>query len=560
VPPLVQVECSLQNVPHPDLQVGAIRMSLLPPVARAAELDLSCDMKEMPEGVRTSFKYRLDALERATVARLARAFRTLIEEAVRAPDRPLPELPLLSRAERHLLRHEWNDTARPRPAAPSVDGLFRERAAASPGSVALVFRGGHWSYAALAARARGLARRLRRLGVGPEVPVGVCAERSDDLVAALLGVLEAGGCYVPLDPAYPPERLAGTIEDSGASVVVAHGRTMDLAGELAGRAPGVRVVPVEESDGAPGEDEARAPLPSGGDRPVYAIYTSGSTGRPKGAVNAHRAVANRLLWGQEAFPLGPGDRVLQKTPFGFDVSAWELFWPLISGAGLVVAEPGGHLEPAYLADLAARERVTVLHFVPPMLRAFLDHPGAGSCRSVRRVIASGEALPGELARRFHQVLGGAELHNLYGPTEAAVEVSAWPARPGAVTGVGDGVPIGRPGAHVRLSVLDRDLRPAPPGAPGELAIGGLAPARGYLGRPGLTAERFVPDPTAPRAGARIYRTGDLSRHRAGGEIEFLGRLDQQVKVRGFRVEPGEIEAALLEHPAVRSAAVVAAPD
>ncbi len=329
--PLVQVQCSLQNVPHPDLQVGAIRMSLLPPVARASEIDLSCDMKEMPEGVRTSFKYRLAVLDRTTAARMARGFQALIEAAVAEPDRPVAELPLLSRAERHVLTHEWNDTATARPGPASIPERFARRAARASDAVALVFGREHWSYGALAARAGRLARRLRRLGVGPETPVGVSVERSAELPVALLGVLEAGGCYVPLDPSYPPARLARMLAESGAPVVV-----VDQAPEAATAGPVGEAGPVRVRVGAPDEggDPAGPGLASpalGGDHAVYTIFTSGSTGRPKGAVNSHRAVLNRLLWMEEAFHLTAADRVLQKTPFSFDVSAWEASAPSSPG-------------------------------------------------------------------------------------------------------------------------------------------------------------------------------------------------------------------------------------
>jgi acyl-coenzyme A synthetase/AMP-(fatty) acid ligase/acyl carrier protein len=284
------------------------------------------------------------------------------------------------------------------------------------------------------------------------------------------------------------------------------------------------------------------------------IYTSGSTGRPKGAVNTHRGIANRLLWMQETFGLTPEDRVLQKTPTSFDVSVWELFWPLMVGARLVLARPGGHQDPAYLARRIREAGVTTLHFVPSMLQVFLEEPGAAACDSLRRVIASGEALPGGLARRFQELLGGsgAELHNLYGPTEAAVDVTWWPcasesgARP---------VPIGRPVANTRIHLRDAHGHEVPVGSAGELCIGGVQLARGYWRRPELTAERFVPDSYGGEPGGRLYRTGDLARRLPGGEIEFLGRLDHQVKLRGVRIELGEIEAALAACPEVREVVV-----
>ncbi len=306
--------------------------------------------------------------------------------------------------------------------------------------------------------------------------------------------------------------------------------------------------------GSPPRPPRRRALP---DNLAYVIYTSGSTGRPKGAMNSHRAVVNRLLWMQEAYCLGAADRVLQKTPISFDVSVWELFWPLLAGATLVVARPGGHQDPAYLVQLIREQRITTLHFVPSMLQVFLEAPGVPALGTVRQVFASGEALPAELARRCHARLAAAELHNLYGPTEAAVDVTAWRVERGARRST---VPIGRPVANTSIHLLDAAFGLVPIGVAGELAIGGVQPARGYLNRPELTAEKFVPDPAAGARGvpgARMYRTGDLARRLADGSVEFLGRLDHQVKIRGFRIELGEIEAALAAHPAVREAVVAA---
>ncbi|MFD8818518.1 amino acid adenylation domain-containing protein, partial [Streptomyces sp. NPDC059627] len=304
-------------------------------------------------------------------------------------------------------------------------------------------------------------------------------------------------------------------------------------------------------DGFPGTEPAPA---AGPDHLAYVIYTSGSTGRPKGVQVPHRGIANRLRWMQDAYRLTGADTVLQKTPVSFDVSVWELFWPLLTGARLVLAEPGGHRDPEHLAALVRDERVTVCHFVPPMLDTFLAAGRAADCGSLRLVVCSGEALPADLARRFHLALPEAALENLYGPTEASVDVTRWTSRPGWT---GAAVPIGTPIANTRAYVLDALLRPAPVGVPGELYLGGVQLARGYGGRPGLTADRFVPDPYGDAPGARLYRTGDLARWHADGYVEYLGRTDHQVKVRGFRIELGEIEAALLDlEPVAQAVAVV----
>src|SRR4029079_2888836 len=286
---------------------------------------------------------------------------------------------------------------------------------------------------------------------------------------------------------------------------------------------------------------------------AYVIYTSGSTGRPKGAMNSHRGIVNRLLWMQKRYNLSLQDRVLQKTPFSFDVSVWEFFWPLLTGACLVVAKPGGHQEPAYLVATIAQEKITTVHFVPSMLQVFVETPGVEACTSLQRVLASGEALPFDLVESYHRKLS-APLYNLYGPTEAAVDVTHWDAEPGDPRGI---VPIGRPVANTAIHLLDRHLNPVPVGVAAELYIGGVQVGRGYWNRPDLTAERFVPDPQPLAPGTRLYRTGDLARRWPEGEVEYLGRLDHQVKVRGFRIELGEVETALSAQEGVREAVVLA---
>ncbi|HVB38537.1 MAG TPA: amino acid adenylation domain-containing protein, partial [Vicinamibacterales bacterium] len=381
-----------------------------------------------------------------------------------------------------------------------------------------------------------------------------------ELPVALLAILKAGGAYVPLDPDYPPSRLTFMVEDAACPVLVTRS---DLRARLlgpdgnAGGSPDRPVALVcldtDEADGQPldegplrDEERIGAVTP---DNLAYVIYTSGSTGVPKGAMNIHRAVVNRLEWMQAAYRIDGRDCVLQKTPYSFDVSVWELFWPLMTGARMCLARPEGHKDAAYLIDLINAAGVTVLHFVPSMLQAFLQHPRAGSCQGVRRVICSGEALSPETAGLLVGTLP-ADLHNLYGPTEAAIDVTHWTC--GASTSSETTVPIGRPIANTALYIVDEAMNPVPIGVAGELLIGGVPVARGYLGRPDLTAEKFVPNPFGS---GRLYRTGDRSRYREDGAIEFLGRLDDQVKVRGFRIEPGEIESALVGCEGVAEAAV-----
>ncbi|GAA3808759.1 non-ribosomal peptide synthetase [Amycolatopsis tucumanensis] len=471
------------------------------------QFDLALEAFLVDGEMRVEATYSTELFTAATVERFLAHLESLLAAAVGAPDRPVSRLEFFEDTALIGDAREVPETTLPE--------LFAEQVARTPDATAVVYEGVALTYAELDARATELARRLAGAGVGPEHIVGVRQDRSLDLIVSLLAVLKAGGAYLPLDPSYPAERLSMMIEDAQPTVVL----------------------PAELHD----EGELRA---AGPDNPAYVIYTSGSTGRPKGVVVSHRAIVNRLLWMQHEYGLTAEDRVLQKTPSSFDVSVWEFFWPLITGATLVFAKPGGHKDPRYLSELIARERVTTVHFVPSMLRAFVESGARPS--TLRRVICSGEALPSDLARELPHV------HNLYGPTEAAVDVSHWPVTEGAGTGT---VPIGRPVWNTQLHVLDRHLQPVAPGAVGELYLGGVQLARGYLNRPGLTASRFVAGPN----GERLYRTGDLVR-RTGDALEFLGRADDQVKIRGFRVELGEVEAALTALPEVVSAGVVARPE
>jgi nucleotide sugar dehydrogenase len=444
------------------------------------------------------------------------------------------------------------------PAGDCLHERVAAQAARTPDAVAVTCGKAALSYRELCRQAGALAGELRAEGVGPEVLVGVAMERSPELPVTLLAILAAGGAYVPLDPSYPAERLRFMAADSAVPVIVTQER---LAASLPAFNQSARILVADRHRAAEEVDDA--PWPAAAADPsglAYVIYTSGSTGRPKGAMNCHRAIVNRLLWMQERYVLGPGDAVLQKTPTSFDVSVWELFWPLLAGARLVMAMPDVHRDAGLLAREIVDFGITTIHFVPSMLAAFLDQPGVERCASLRRVFASGEALPADLAARFFARLPGAELHNLYGPTEAAVDVTAWECER-APGGVGPAaspatIPIGWPVANTSIHLLDAGGGPVPDGETGELAIGGVQVGRGYWHRPALTAERFVPDLFAAAAGTRLYRTGDLARRRPDGAFEFLGRLDHQVKIRGVRVEPGEVEAALRTHPAVAEAVVV----
>ncbi|MFE0459880.1 amino acid adenylation domain-containing protein [Kitasatospora sp. NPDC058965] len=476
----------------------------------------------------------------------SRLLRVLDALATCDPDLPTSRIDTTDATERtRLLANGTGPTATP--SEVGLSELFEAQAGRSPQATALVFEDTELTYAELNNRVDRLARLLVAHGAGPERVVALVLERSVELVVAILAVLKAGAAYLPVDPEYPAERIRHLIEDGAPALVLATGNTAD-------RVPGATLVLdsprlLPELEAVDTTSALPAPHP---DNPAYVIYTSGSTGRPKGVVVPHRGISNRLAWMQHTHRLTADDRVLQKTPFGFDVSVWEFLWPLLEGATLVVARPGGHRDAAYLAELIQRRGITVTHFVPSMLHAFLQEPTSADCVHLRAVFCSGEALSPELRDRWHAVLG-VPLYNLYGPTEASVEVTAWPCRSTPT------VPIGRPVRNTRVYVLDAALRPVPPGTPGELYLAGVQLARGYLNRRALTAERFVACPYgAP--GERMYRTGDLVRWNRHGELEHLGRTDHQVKLRGLRIELGEIEAALTAVPGVAQAAVLLRED
>jgi len=512
-------------------------------------LDLALELSETEAGLQATFFFNDALFEHQTLVRMGQHYLNLIRDAALSPGHALSALSLLDSTERQRLLHDWNQTAVDYPQAVCLHQLFEAQVQRTPDAVALVFENETLTYGELDTRANRLARHLQDMGVVPDQRVGICCERSLEMVVGLLGILKAGGAYVPLDPTYPRDRLAFMVEDSRTAVLLTQAHLLEHLPSTE-----ARIVCLDRDEptwaALPGSIPACAVK---ADHLAYMIYTSGSTGKPKGAMNEHRGICNRLLWMQDTFRLDASDTVLQKTPFSFDVSVWEFFWPLLAGARLVVAKPEGHKDPGYLLDLIEAQHITTLHFVPPMLHVFLDVMEANRAASLRRVICSGEALPHDLQQRFFS-RSNAELHNLYGPTEAAVDVSHWACRADHPLTI---VPIGKPVANTQLYILDALSGPSPQGVPGELHIGGVQVGRGYHNRPELTQEKFIPNPFAE---GRLYRTGDLARFLPDGNIEFLGRIDHQVKLRGFRIELGEIEAALSQHPAVQQAVVLVHQD
>nr|WP_312847524.1 amino acid adenylation domain-containing protein [Streptomyces sp. WAC 01420] len=525
---------------------------------RGMELLFSQDLTNYPVTVSvddfgSGFGLSADAVAPGDPELLCGLVEAAVAGLVEALDEPagtrLRQVGVLPDEVRERLLEGWNDTARAVPGL-TLSELFAAQVARTPDAVAVVCGDQRVTYEELDERASRLAGVLTERGVGAESVVGVMLERSVDLVVALLAVWKAGGAYLPVDPSYPADRIGFMLGDANPVCVVTVSGLLKGA-RVEADAPVVCLDDSSVTEGA--AKRAGSPPPAGPGSAAYVMYTSGSTGLPKGVVVSHAGIVNRLVWMQERFRLGADDAVLQKTSVSFDVSLWELLSPLVSGARLVLARPGGQGDPAYLSDVIRTEGVTTVHFVPSMLDAFVEGGDPTAWGSLRRVVCSGEALSGVSAQRFARVCG-AELHNFYGPTEASVECTA-----GQWTGESGAVPIGAPIWNMRVFVLDESLQPVPPGAVGELFLAGMGVARGYHGRHALTAERFVACPFgAP--GERMYRTGDLVRWTADGQVVFVGRADDQVKIRGFRIEPGEIETVLTEHPRVSQAVVTIRDD
>ncbi|MBB4730094.1 non-ribosomal peptide synthetase, partial [Xanthomonas arboricola] len=531
---LQQAEATLPAFPDVTLSPVAIGR-------HGAKFDLSLEFFEHEGGLAVRWEYAADVFRAATIERLGRDLVALAGQITDDPDRALtdddvvnvasgPDVPIDTRR----LVHEF----------------FEEQVRQTPGAVAASLGDMSMSYAGLNERANRFAHELIARGVGPGAVVGLFFERSLELAVALVGTLKAGAAYLPLDVSAPEARLRELIADARVTIV-ATAPSMELA--LAGAAGSTPLCLVEPN--AFGTRPSSDPLPRASVADLaYVIYTSGSTGKPKGVETSHAALLNRLLWMQETYRIGADDRVLQKTPYTFDVSVWEFLWPLMRGATLVLARPDGHRDAHYLRETIRERAITVLHFVPSMLEAFLaQSPDGRGCPSLRHVICSGEALTSSLVTRCFDAYPDIRLHNLYGPTEAAIDVTSFECRADHASPC---VPIGAPIWNTQTHILDERLRPVAPGATGELYLGGIGLARGYRHRAALTAAAFVPDPFGAAPGARLYRTGDLARRDEDGRIEYLGRIDHQVKIRGVRIEPGEIESAVLATPWARECAVV----
>ncbi|KER88919.1 hypothetical protein GW16_00015, partial [Xanthomonas arboricola pv. celebensis] len=559
--PVFQVMLSWQDMEHADLSLAALAVQPLQTAAPFAKFDLTLNLGEHDDTLQGSLNYATALFDRSTIERFAGYLQTILSAMLENSVQRVDALPLLPPEERQTLLVDWNATAKPFPAQRCIHELFEAQVEQRPDATAVCQDDRSVSYRTLNAQANRLARHLREQGVGPGVPVAICMERSPEMMVGLMAILKAGGAYVPLDPSYPADRLAFMLADIVAPLVLTHASAQDsLQAALAELALAPAVIDLlADADAWSAQDATNlgpAPIALNSRDVAYIIYTSGSTGVPKGVLIEHHSLVNRLVWMQNTYGFGPDSRILQKTPITFDVSVWELFGPLIAGACLVLARPHGHKDPSYLIALIKEQRISIVHFVPSMLQAFIDTEGSSGCTSLEHVFCSGEALPSTLARRCLERLESTQLHNLYGPTEATVDVTSWTCpRP---FDEDQQVVIGKPIDNVRTYILDPSGEPTPIGAVGELHLAGTCLARGYHNRPELTRDRFITRPLV--AGERMYRTGDLARYRANGDIEYIGRNDFQVKLRGFRIELGEIEAQLASCTGVREAVVLVRED
>jgi len=547
--PLVSTTFNMDSPAGPLDMDGAVAVPGSSP-RRFENFDLFVNVVPDGDELIIECTHSVDLFDPGTIDRRIEGWATMLASLARSgAGIPVGELDVVPARELELLT-EWNATRMERDEATTLVSLFRDAVERNASSIAVEFGERQVSYRELGELAARVARRLVDAGVGRGAMVGILCERSVELVASVHGVLMAGGAYVPLEPEHPAERTRHIVAETEMKVVLCQDRFRHLMSERE-----VLVVDVQELLAGNGDEEPMTLAPVDPDDVAYVMYTSGSTGRPKGVANRHRGVVNQALSLDDRIGLGPADVVLHKTAFGFDPSVRELFWPLLSGARLVVAAPGEHRDPLYLIETTVRHGVTVIAFVPSMLRLFLDQPGARSCTSLRTVTCGGEALTRDLQDRFFSALPNAALYNLYGPTEAAVQVTAWRCRRDDALAI---VPIGAPMANTSIHILDDRMRRVPIGVPGEIYIGGVQVAAGYVNREDLTAARFIADPFDPEG--RLYRTGDQARWLPDGQIDFIGRMDHQVKVRGMRIELGEIEAVLAEHPAVLEAAVTLRDD
>lgn len=494
-------------------------------------------------------KYNSEIFDSSRIVRMSEHLKKLLVSITENPDQKISDIQILSDTEKNIILNDWNNTEVKYDTSRLLPELISAQAKLTPDSTAVEIENEKLSYKELDLLTNQLANRLINLGIKPNTFVGVYIERSLEMIIALLGIIKSGGAYVPIDPSYPKERVDYMINDSQVKIILSK---KEISSNISGE--NFQIINLDsdidkirmESDETPGVNIQPENL-------AYMIYTSGSTGKPKGAMNTHSAILNRLIWMKDYLQINKDDNIFQKTSFSFDVSVWEFFLPLMSGAKLVFAKPDGHKETDYLVNEIVEKKITVMHFVPSMLQIFLADENAGKCVTLKKVICSGEELTVSLQNLFFSKFRNTELHNLYGPTEAAVDVTYWKCDRESKLNI---VPIGKPIANTKIFILDPDLNLLPAGIPGELHIGGVQVGKGYFNREELTAEKFINDPFSKETDARLYKTGDLTRYLPDGNIEYMGRIDNQIKIRGFRIELGEIEFILNQFKGIQEAVVI----
>ena len=549
--PLFQVMFVLRNTPDiPELKLGEVTLSIKSYGHTTALFDLQFFITETSTGLECVIEYNTSLYKAETIDRMQHHFVALLNTIIKTPQQKIGSLSILSQAEENQILIEFNNTQVDYPAEKNLVDLFEEQVERTPEATAVVFESSSLTYKQLNEKSNQLAWYLQRKGIVSETLVPICLERSLDMIVSILAVLKAGGAYVPIDPEYPLERINYMLNDTGASLVI----TGTVSINKLPVNNGLELVEIEniwpELLDQPKVNVKALIKPS---HLAYVIYTSGSTGKPKGVMNEHRGIVNRLLWAQDYFTLSAADAVLQKTTFSFDVSVWELLWPLLTGARLVFAKPEGHKDTQYLKKIIQHHSITMVHFVPSMLEVFLADVNEGWSTTLKKVLCSGEALKPPQVVAFQTKLPNVELHNLYGPTEAAIDVSCWSVK--EVITPSQVIPIGKPVANTMLYVLNNQNELLPVGVTGEIHIGGVQVARGYLNKEALTQEKFITNPFG-KDGTRLYKTGDLGKWLPDGNIEYIGRKDDQVKIRGFRVELGEVEKALNEIEYVDNSCVI----
>ncbi|TQV85988.1 non-ribosomal peptide synthetase [Aliikangiella coralliicola] len=575
--PLFQVMLILQAEPT---ELGD-RVQLYPLDSDTSDLDQIVEFTETPQGLVGEIEYSTELYKPQTIERMIEHLSALCQSITDTPDEPIRSLNYMSSAEKQTLLFDYNQTRADYPKSQCIHQLFEAKVKQQPDQVAVIFNQEKLTYQQLYDKSQALAFYLQAKGVTPDTLVGLCLERSPKMIIGILGILQAGAAYLPLDPDYPDERLAYMLQDSQAKIILTESKFFDKSNESAANIQWVNLDEQwsEINDYAASQIDKNQTLQqqSTPSHLAYVIYTSGSTGQPKGVMVEHRALMNRIDWMQQQYHLDNNDVVLQKTPFSFDVSVWEFLWPVMSGASIVFANPQGHKDVNYLSELINDTKVTTLHFVPSMFNIYLNNV-KNICAGVRQIFCSGEALDSQQVKNYKTKFPQAELHNLYGPTEAAIDVTAYDCSQLESSTV----PIGSPIANTQIYILDRHNQPQPHGMPGELHIAGDCLARGYLNRPELTCEKFVPNPFYANSvnsesfpvnsdlansnpvnsepfetSERMYKSGDLARWLDDGTIEYLGRIDTQVKIRGFRIETGEIESRLNQNPAIKESVVIA---